>query len=540
MTSYCFDTRTTFCATGQRTNTSVTFSVTTSFTGWVGIGFGKQMDGSVVVVGWNNVNSTTLNSRVTIDQRVGDGHSIKQGDSSSSSLVSARLVANLPSTAPAKPSEKAIQFAFEVPLSRFAQSVDKPVDLIFGASNSAPPNPADASSVLTKHSLAGVFVLDMSGSASSPSPSSATNSISPSTGATATTTTTNNSTSTTSTTNLILIHALCMFFAWTVVLPGGIFLARYLKYTIGPNWFLSHGAIMLLVGLLSIGGLIAIQLNKTSGESRFFASTHGIIGTLIVLFLYPLQMALGVTTQQKFDPARSSIPVLDKSHWWTGRTIALLAIINIHLGLSRNNCSIGWFVGFYLWILVVLLVGFAFIGERVLDGPNHHSVPDPSHLSLKQTMAMRLRMARFGFLGGNANVNANANQKGMSSTKPYTANPSIPSLPTTSRSRSSFDTNKFLNKYNYSNPNARDSVWSKSSSTRVHGPRAMTNRMSVVVPLDPWADDEETDGLVDDERKSRRMTVHKMSNFKLFRKQSVDRLFGKQISGLADEFDDDD
>ncbi|ORY40173.1 hypothetical protein BCR33DRAFT_719563 [Rhizoclosmatium globosum] len=513
-TSYCFDTRTTFCATGQRTNTSVTFSVTTTFTGWVGIGFGKQMDGSVVVVGWNNVNSTTLNSRVTIDQRVGDGHSIKQGDSS---LVSARL---------------AIQFAFEVPLSRFAQSVDKPVDLIFGASNSAPPNPADASSVLTKHSLAGVFVLDMSGSASSsPSPSSShqfnftfnwhyNHYNYP-----------NNSTSTTSTTNLILIHALCMFFAWTVVLPGGIFLARYLKYTIGPNWFLSHGAIMLLVGLLSIGDF---------GESRFFASTHGIIGTLIVLFLYPLQMALGVTTQQKFDPARSSIPVLDKSHWWTGRTIALLAIINIHLGLSRNNCSIGWFVGFYLWILVVLLVGFAFIGERVLDGPNHHSVPDPSHLSLKQTMAMRLRMARFGFLGGNANVKANANQKGMTSTKPYTANPSIPSLPTTSRSRSSFDTNRFLNKYNYSNPNARDSVWSKSSSTRVHGPRAMTNRMSVVVPLDPWADDEETDGLVDDERKSRRMTVHKMSNFKLFRKQSVDRLFGKQISGLADEFDDDD
>lgn len=49
------------------------------------------------------------------------------------------------------------------------------------------------------------------------------------------------------------------------------------------------------------------------------------------------QMILGIVCDKMFDVGRNSVPIIDKIHWWTGRSLSVLAIANIILGILAYN-----------------------------------------------------------------------------------------------------------------------------------------------------------------------------------------------------------
>lgn len=74
-----------------------------------------------------------------------------------------------------------------------------------------------------------------------------------------------------------------------------------------------------------------------------------------------LQIALGFIIDALYDPGRQNIPWWDNLHWYFGKALFLLAIINGYLGLREfaelgfTNSLVGLTAGY--WVVVGL--GFA-------------------------------------------------------------------------------------------------------------------------------------------------------------------------------------
>ncbi|ORY40148.1 hypothetical protein BCR33DRAFT_370942 [Rhizoclosmatium globosum] len=95
-----------------------------------------------------------------------------------------------------------------------------------------------------------------------------------------------------------------MFIAWGVIPPVAIFIARYLKNVLGHRWYLSHTGLLIYgTGGLIVAGLVVIEINVVPGVTRFVgSSTHGIMGTVVALALYPLQCLLGLRATTFLTP----------------------------------------------------------------------------------------------------------------------------------------------------------------------------------------------------------------------------------------------
>ncbi|KAJ3036655.1 hypothetical protein HDV00_002479 [Rhizophlyctis rosea] len=100
---------------------------------------------------------------------------------------------------------------------------------------------------------------------------------------------------------------------------------------------------------------------------------HRPIGLLILIGMY-IQVALGYFINYMFDINRTSIPWWDKLHWWLGRGLFLLAVINIYLGLdlysNYGDINLHVFAGLYwTWIVIGIIVLFA---GHFIHGAKHH------------------------------------------------------------------------------------------------------------------------------------------------------------------------
>ncbi|KAI8615909.1 hypothetical protein BC830DRAFT_1051467, partial [Chytriomyces sp. MP71] len=305
-----------------------TFVVYSTNSGWAAIGTGSQMDGSTMFVGWSNGNHDPL-----ISQRSTSGHNTpSQVSSVIFRQTSVPSSLNLPSSA-------VLSFAFTVPMSASIISATGPSTFIFASSKTSPSTPSDPASSFPKHDIRGAFQLDVS-----------------KLGSISVGTAEDDNTMTlwlvhgifmflgwivlppfaifTSSIDPILIHGILMFTAWFVACPAAIFIARYMKTRLGHLWFKTHLWLMLAgVGGLMAAGLLAVEINIPAGEARFFTSLHGVLGTVIALIIYPLQCILGFVSDRLFKPDRVGIPIQDRIHWWLGRSVVLLAIINTQLGL---------------------------------------------------------------------------------------------------------------------------------------------------------------------------------------------------------------
>lgn len=114
---------------------TVIYTVPSSFPGWAAIGFGSQMAGSTIIVGWK-----TTNDKMNIATLDGKGHSLPE--------TSSKQIANLvsaPSPAPV-PSWAKLSFTFAIPTA-FIPSKNSP-DYIWAVGSTVP----SSASQITIHS----------------------------------------------------------------------------------------------------------------------------------------------------------------------------------------------------------------------------------------------------------------------------------------------------------------------------------------------------------------------------------------------------
>ncbi|KAI9350289.1 hypothetical protein BDR26DRAFT_852138 [Obelidium mucronatum] len=340
---FCYDTKNTFCVSGTKDNVknTIEFTVTSTAKGWASIGTGQYMDKSTMFIGWKNGND------VIISQRRGQGH---DQPITSSPPVFTKLTNT-------KNNATLLSFTFSVPVSNSSSSLislSGANSFIFGLSDSAPSNPSDAATPsIPQHSLYGSFSMDFSKATVT-----STVGIAPIDGRL----------------TLLLIHGVAMFLAWAVVPPIAIFVARYLKEKWGHRWYLTHTALLVFgTGGLMVISLITVELQLAPGVTRFIGSSnHGILGTIVALVLYPLQCGLGWLSNKWFDPDRKAVPWWDQLHWWVGRSVVLLGIVNIHLGIVEYGGWVPWVTAFWIYIALVLVVGFWYFGEKRMGGVVHH------------------------------------------------------------------------------------------------------------------------------------------------------------------------
>jgi hypothetical protein len=152
--------------------------------------------------------------------------------------------------------------------------------------------------------------------------------------------------------DLYIAHGVIMTLAWGILVPLGIFVARYFKNSKVLNWRSSHSTLQMGAFLLFVSAFfIAVAANQASGVH--FNSVHAILG-LITILLGMLQPILGLC-------------VGGVIHRAIGYLTLLLAIVEIFLGLRKVDAHIGFFVAFAL--IVALTIGiavyFEFIRGRV-------------------------------------------------------------------------------------------------------------------------------------------------------------------------------
>ncbi|KAI9353231.1 hypothetical protein DFJ73DRAFT_624501 [Zopfochytrium polystomum] len=227
---------------------------------------------------------------------------------------------------------------------------------IWAVSPNTPPNPTSTSSNFVQHSDYGSFSLDLSAAGGVSTGSSTSPAV------------------ILDVQTLRLLHGIFMFLAWGVFPAVGVFTARYLKDTLGHNWYRIHVGCMVGGTLLFTAlGLAAIELQIPSSAKRFVgdgSAPHRPIGTVISFAFLPVQIILGYVANALFSPDRPSVPWWDQLHWWLGRSTIVLAIVEMYLGLDLYGSSVVIRVLYWVWIAVV--VGMMVGGHFMFGGAVHH------------------------------------------------------------------------------------------------------------------------------------------------------------------------
>ncbi|KAJ3212823.1 Eukaryotic translation initiation factor 2D [Dinochytrium kinnereticum] len=170
---------------------------------------------------------------------------------------------------------------------------------------------------------------------------------------------------------LIKAHGSLMFIAWGVLAPIGLFLARY---TSGGtyNYIPVHSSTMFF-GTVLLTVISFILAAAATGGYHFDAMTKGphvVIGLIMFLgtILQPVLALLPRSYRTRnYSLKNRARTVTENIHKWLGRSLQILAIANLYLGLTlyeRSNTvySSVWSL-FSIW-LILLAALFAFFEGR--------------------------------------------------------------------------------------------------------------------------------------------------------------------------------
>ncbi|KAI8619681.1 hypothetical protein BC830DRAFT_1102934 [Chytriomyces sp. MP71] len=166
----------------------------------------------------------------------------------------------------------------------------------------------------------------------------------------------------------IFIHAVLMFIAFTVFPVLAIFVVRYLQRKLSRSWLLIHG---LLFGfgstLCTILSLVSVESSLVSAvpSKRIFVprSFHGGLGIFVCLVLLPVQLALGSYVGWHWESTATKTPYINKVHWWSGRFLLTLAVIQIQLGMSLAQAPASVMAFYWLWISAIASL-FIIMGRK--------------------------------------------------------------------------------------------------------------------------------------------------------------------------------
>ncbi|KAI8900215.1 hypothetical protein BC833DRAFT_618708 [Globomyces pollinis-pini] len=296
-----------FCIDSESSTTGRCWTIHSATEGWAAIGFGSRtMTGADIVIGWkNSTNGVTLSNRQASGRVMPALKSVQ-----SATPVAVRSV----------PSFAKISYSF----CQSNQPTASPLSYIYASGSKIPTGNIDTKEAKFAYhdSDYGTFDFDFISNSIQGS-KKPTNFLQTS--------------SSFSFEAVVLIHGIMMFIAWMVVPTIGIFIARFLKLTLGPKWFTLH---MMLMGFATVGFTIAAStfmfLFNESSAGPYFVTSHAKIGLTVFLISF-IQTGLGIVADKWFSPNRKSVPWWDKAHWWLGRALVVLGIVNVYLGIMLVN-----------------------------------------------------------------------------------------------------------------------------------------------------------------------------------------------------------
>ncbi|EGF83427.1 hypothetical protein BATDEDRAFT_36502 [Batrachochytrium dendrobatidis JAM81] len=343
-----------FCVTGTKdTRDNIMITVHSSALGWVGFGIGSGMADSSIYLGWKNTTGGVI-----LSSRQSSGYAVPR--------VSTENIVTLVAT-PANiiaPSWARITFTFVRPAVSSIKSITSGSTYIYAMSDVPPANLDSPETTIRIHNRRGVIrgldlTTEFGSNNTSAIPTGHTdqpvlqlpNGVSYD--------------------YILRVHGIMMVVAWSISPAIGIFVARYLKITLGAKWFHLHIFFMFVVtGILTIASIVVVYIYKTSAH---FSSYHEVIGLTVGVGML-VQFFLGFLSNATFNPKRSRIPLQDRVHWWFGRILALLAIVNVFFGMNLYDSlgfpiSVGYKIGFGILIAVIVI---CFIAAQCLIGQKHH------------------------------------------------------------------------------------------------------------------------------------------------------------------------
>ncbi|KAJ2992824.1 hypothetical protein HDV02_002845 [Globomyces sp. JEL0801] len=372
-----------FCISSSTgaSDTQLCFTVHSANTGWAAMGVGsKTMTNSDMYMGWKN--ST---GGITLSNRAGGGYFLPPVNSQQNGILVPLIEA--------QPDWSKLSFSFcrSVIISTNGKSITPLQVFSYASAKTNPTTNVDSiSASFSKHSSAGNFKFDFTivianqttnGTNTSGLPTDDQTNSQP---LNPTDSTTSDSSSGTSMKTVILAHAVLMFIAWAVAPFIGIFIARYLKGILGHHWFKLH---ILFMGPIVFGctlaGFITVNLYFTISDDN---KSHAIIGWILIVGTF-VQVILGIICDRLFSMERTSIPWWDVLHWWWGRSLMVLGLVNVYLGKELiNNLGYDGYSSFNNGFWVMFAMGIAAFGvaeykiEKVHDGKVHDGAANSKNL----------------------------------------------------------------------------------------------------------------------------------------------------------------
>ena len=158
------------------------------------------------------------------------------------------------------------------------------------------------------------------------------------------------------------------------MLSCNVLIAKFFKHW-GHKWYVLHAGLNSFAAVLTLIAvilLIATLTTPTLISPNPLAVAHAVSGLIIVVSGSIIQPILGKVADLRWRPDRVSVPVFpDKVHWFLGRGVSLLALVNVIIGIILFGA---------LWIAIVSLVLCSYIGIAVYMVSN----PPPAKTKTEQ------------------------------------------------------------------------------------------------------------------------------------------------------------
>eukprot|EP01104_Vermistella_antarctica_P005146 TRINITY_DN1556_c0_g1_i1.p1 TRINITY_DN1556_c0_g1~~TRINITY_DN1556_c0_g1_i1.p1 ORF type:complete len:300 (+),score=48.99 TRINITY_DN1556_c0_g1_i1:107-901(+) len=184
---------------------------------------------------------------------------------------------------------------------------------------------------------------------------------------------------------VMVLHGLGMILGWCFCITLGTVVSRYLKGHLQGGWFGLHIWIQSAGVLLTVisFGLIFAHISS-GGGTHFIGGPHHVLGTVVVLGSIG-QVLLGIVAHLVWYEGKPP-GLWDKLHWWLGRGIYVIALVNVYLGINLlqvENYSISGVVWIsFAFFLFVLILGFGYFEmnktNKAKEDRAHRSLQDGS------------------------------------------------------------------------------------------------------------------------------------------------------------------
>ncbi|KAJ7694161.1 hypothetical protein B0H17DRAFT_473065 [Mycena rosella] len=319
-----------FCLNITMTHDIVTYEVTPVFEpfGWVGLGFGRMMQDTHMVVLWQRSDGSPV-----LSQRYGVGH-VEPVVERSPPRVATMVAPTVTSWHKGNYSTT----AFQIPVNK---TDPRPGQIIWAYSLRRPDD--DDASDLTGHYVAGTvnmrvdtFIPDYPGQAPpAPAPGAGHTLPAPSAGD-------SNAFNPLPRYQKLIWHGLLLSIGFLVLLPAGSLVARWAR-TFTPRWFKAHRVLNFYIALPIIaGGFILGPLAVLDRQAKHFADAHQVCGVLLFMF-YLAQLSLGryIHARRTAAPERAAHPPSNMLHAGLGIFIIFLAFFQVRSGFGEWSMQTG-------------------------------------------------------------------------------------------------------------------------------------------------------------------------------------------------------